>query len=418
MSIKKTSDIVAIVVDTSGNYISLAERLAKEYKTVYYTNPSWVASYPNPNLTHIGLGIEAITVVENPFDVYDEVDFWVFSDTYYGAFQEFLKAQGEITWGSGAAEELELDRGLIKDEMKALGLPVGKWDMVVGMTALREYLQKNENKWVKVNKWRGLIETFFSENYDLVKPELDDIEYNKGIDAELIEFICEEPINGVEMGYDGFTVDGKYPDAWLSGVEWKDKAYIGQWKNYADLPPALTDFNTKFAPSFKEYRYRGFFSLENRIVGKKSYMSDFTARMPCPPGAIYLEMIKNLGALMWAGANGEIIPAENIAQFGIELLIESPWAINHTCAVYFPKEAEQFVKLKKYRIKDGVYQIVPIAYGTSDIGSIVGLGDTLEQAKKAVLHIAEVIKGTEICIRVDALDNAEEALKSVTKETG
>jgi hypothetical protein len=224
---KPVKQVSALVVDTSGNYIALAIRLACEYKTVYYCIPSWVDSYPNPNKTHIGLGIENIVVVENPFDVYDEVDFWVFPDTYYGSFQEFLRSQGEITWGSGAAEELELYRQLIKEEMKSLRLPVGNYDMVKGMTNLRLYLQEHENVWVKVNKWRGLIETFFSENYDLVKPQLDDIEYNKGINAELIEFVCEEPILGKEIGYDGYAVDGKYPEAWVSGAECKDKAYIG-----------------------------------------------------------------------------------------------------------------------------------------------------------------------------------------------
>jgi len=410
---KDTKEVTAIVIDTSGNYISLAERLSREFKTVYYCIPSWVDSYPNPNKTNIGLGIESITVVENPFDVYDEIDFWIFPDTYYGAFQEFLRSQGEITWGSGAAEELELYRHLIKEQMSEFGLPVGKWELIDGMTALREHLIKNENRWIKPNKWRGLIETFFSETYDLVKPQLDDIEYNKGIDAEQIEFISEEPIEAVEMGYDGFTIDGKYPAEWISGAEWKDKAYIGQWRKYSELPKVLTEFNEKFSGMFKEYGYRGFFSLENRIAGKKSYMTDFTARMPCPPGAIYLELIENLGALMWAGANGDIIPAKPLAKFGIELLIESDWAKRHNCSIYFPKEAAQFVKLKKNMLKDGVNQIVPIAYGTSDIGSIVGLGDTLEQAKKAVLHIAEVIKGTEICIRTDALNDAENALMNV-----
>jgi hypothetical protein len=418
---KQAKDIVAMVIDDSGNYVALAVQLAKEFKEVLYCNPSWVASYPNPNLTLIGCGIEEITVVENPFDDYDRVDFWIFPDTYYGAFQEMLRAQGEITWGSGAAEELELYRQIIKEEMKSLGLPVGEYEVVHGMTELRKHLQKKENRWIKPNKWRGLIETFFSENYDLVKPELDDIEYNKGIDSELIDFISEVPIPGKEMGYDGYTVDGLFPEAWISGAEAKDKVYIGQWKKYTDLPSEITDFNTKFAPSFKEYGYKGFFSLENRIADKdkKSFMTDFTARMPCPPGAIYLAMISNLGEVMWAGANGQIVPAKPVSQFGIELLIESNWAITHTCAIYFPKEVAKFIKLKKYRIKDGVYQIVPIAYGTSDIGSIVGLGDSIDQAKKAVLHIAEVIKGTEISIRIDALDNAEEALKSVigTKET-
>ena len=407
---KDTKQVVAMVVDTSGNYISLAVRLAREYKTVYYCIPSWVDGFPNPNKTNIGLGIEEITVVKNPFDVYDEIDFWIFPDIYYGSFQEFLKAQGEITWGSGSAEELELYRDIVKEEMQELGLPVGKWVKVVGMTNLRVYLQQNDNVWVKVNEWRGLIETLFSENYDLVKPELDDIEYNKGIDAELIEFICEEPIDGYEKGYDGYIVEGKYPEAWVSGTEHKDKLYVGQWTEYKNLPKTLTEFTEKFAPRFKECGYRGFLSLENRIIGKKSYMTDLTARMPCPPGGIYLEQIKNLGAIMWAGANGEMIPAVVAAQFAIEMLMESNWAISHTCAIHFPKEVAQFIKLKKYRIKDGVYEIVPLAYGTNDIGSIVGLGDTVEQAKKAVEHIAEVVKGTEVHIPVECLGKVEELL--------
>jgi hypothetical protein len=124
-------------------------------------------------------------------------------------------------------------------------------------------------------------------------------------------------------------------------------------------------------------------------------------------------MIENLGEVMWAGANGQMVAAKPVARFAIELLIESNWAINHACAIYYPEEVAQFIKLKRHMIKDGVDQIVPIAYGTSDIGSIVGLGDSIEQAKQAVEHIAEVIKGTEISIHIEALDNAEEVLNAV-----
>ena len=405
-----------MVVDTSGNYVSLAERLAREYATVYYCIPSWVDSYPNPNKTLIGVGIEGITVVENPFDVYDEIDFWVFPDTYYGPFQEFLRAQGEITWGSGAAEELELYRHYVKEEMKKLGLPVGKYELVQGMTNLRLYLQKHEGVWVKVNKWRGLIETFFSETYELVKPQLDDIEFNKGIDAELIEFVCEDPIDGREMGYDGYAMDDKYPEEWLSGLEVKDKAYAGQWRRYSELPKTMTEFCERFRPTFKEYGYRGFFSLENRITPKGvSFMTDFTARTPCPPGSLIMEIVKNLGEVMWAAANGEMVPAKPVARFGVELLIESSWAVCHSCAVYYPKEAAQLVKLKKHMVKDGVPTIVPIAYGTSDIGSVVGVGDSIVEARKDVEHVAKMLKGTEISIHMEALDNAEEALMEAFK---
>jgi len=417
-TVKDTKQIVAMVIDTSGNYVSLAARLASEYKRMYYCIPSWVDAYPSPNKTLIGEGIDGLIVVKNPYDVYDEIDLWIFPDVYYGAFGEWLKAQGEIVWGSCAAEELEIYRDILREEMPKLGLPVAKWVKINGMTALREYLQKNKKVWVKVNEWRGLIETFYSKNYDLVKPELDDIEFCRGILAERIDFICEEPIEtDREMGYDGYTVDGEYPAEWLSGLEVKDKVYLGQWRKYSDLPSALTDFNTKFAKEFNGYGYRGFFSLENRIAGKKSYMTDFTARMPCPPGSIYLAMIENLGEVMWAGANGEIVPGKPVAQYGVELMMESNWAEKHICNIYFPKEIKQFVQLKKYAIEDGITQIIPIANGSNDIGSIVGLGKSAEEAIENVKKYAEQVEGTEISVRVDCLDGAAELLTEFQEQS-
>jgi hypothetical protein len=416
--VKDTKDVVAIVIDTSGNSVALAERLAKEYKHVYYSNPSWVAAYPNPNLTHIGEGLEGVEVVDSPYDVYDEIDFWIFPDVYYGSWAQWLKEQGEIVWGGCAAEELELYREILRKEMPGMGLPVAKWELIHGMTALRAFLQKNPNVWVKVNKWRGLIETFYAKNYDLIKPELDDIEFNRGILAETLDFICEAPIvTDLEMGYDGYNIDGQCPAEWLSGIEVKDKVYVGQWRKYADLPTVLTDFNTKFAKEFEKYQYRGFLSLENRIVGKKSYMTDITCRWPCPPGFTYLVMVSNLGEVMWAGANGEMVMGKPVAPYAAELIMESNWATNHICNIFFPPVIAPFVKLKKNCIEDGINQIIPLPNGSNDIGSIVGLGKTLAEAIANVKAYAEQVEGTEISVRRDCLDGAEELLTEFQART-
>lgn len=415
---KDFKHITAMVIDTSGNAVALATRLAKEYKRVYYSNPSWVSAYPNPNLTHIGEGLEGVIVVDSPYDVYDEVDFWIFPDVYYGSWGEWLKGQGEIVWGSCAAEELELYREILREEMPKLGLPVAQWTIVHGMTALRDFLQKNPDVWVKVNKWRGLIETFYAKNYDLIKPELDNIEFNRGILAETLDFICEVPIvTDLEMGYDGYNIDGQCPAEWISGIEVKDKVYVGQWRKYADLPSVITDFNTKFAKHFKEYKYRGFLSLENRIVGKKSYMTDITCRWPCPPGFSYLVQVSNLGEVMWAGANGEMVPGKPVAPFVAELCMESQWAVTQICNIYYPKEIEPFVQLKKNVIVDGINQIIPLSNGSNDIGSIVGLGKTLAEAIDNVKKYAEQVEGTEISVRVDCLDGAEELLTQFQART-
>jgi hypothetical protein len=410
--IKQAKDITAMIVDTSGNYVSLAARLAKEYKRVLYSNPSWVESYANPNKIDIGEGIEGIEVVKNPFDEYDKIDFWIFPDVYYGSFQEFLKSQGEITWGSGIAEELELEREIVQEKMADLGLPTLKYKMIHGMDNLRLYLQGNPEKWVKLNHWRGLIETFFSSNYELVKPELDDIEFCRGIDVSKLDFMVCDPIDGSkvrEKGYDGATIAGKYPTAWISGFEKKDKLYIGKWKKYSELSKTLTDFPNAFADEFKMYDYRGFFSLENRISGKVSTMSDFTARVPCPPGFLYQAGIKNIGEFIWAGANGEMIEPVPAALFFVELLMESDWSKTRYCNVFFPKENAEFIKLKRHMIdENGINKIVPLHNGQNDIGSILGMGDTLEAARLMAVKVTNSIEGTEISMKKELLDNIED----------
>jgi hypothetical protein len=414
---KDTKQVIAFVYDVGGNYVSLAARLSKEFKKVYYQAGEFVDAYPLPNKIKIGEGIEGVEVVDNWSDVFDEIDLWVFPDCYRGPFQEWLKAQGEITWGSGAAEELELYRDICKEQMTALGLPVNSWKKIVGFDALKEYLQKNKNVWVKLNHWRGLIETFFHKEYKLTEPELLDIECRLGSLKNDLDFIVEQPIdNALEQGYDGFSVDGKYPELWLSGCEIKDKAYAGQIKKYSELSPLITDFNLAFAKTFKDYGYRGFMSLENRIQGKKSFMTDFTARMPCPPGSIYLNIFKNLGEIMWAGANGEMATVFPVKQFGVELLIESQWACNHFLPIYYPDKIADQVKLKKYMVNDGICTVIPQpGCGTSDVGSVCGLGDTLEAACKSACDAAALVEGAEVVIRCDCLDGAAEALEMANK---
>ena len=411
---KPTKQVTAMIVDNSGGYVSLAIRLADEYKKVYYCNPAWQHSFPSPNLVTVGTGFDRIEVVDNLFNVYDEIDLWIFPDIYYGPFQEFLRSQGEIVWGSGAAEDWELYRDVLKTRMDQKHLPLNKWWKLDGITALREFLKKKDDVWVKVNKWRGLIESFHSPSYEMVKQQLDDIEYCKGIDPEQIQFIAEEPIpDALEQGYDGICIDGQFAESWLSGIEVKDKAYFGQWRKYSDLSPMLTDFNTAMSSDLKKFGYRGFYSLENRIQGKKSYMMDFTARMPEPPGSIYLSLIANLGDVIWHGANGDLIEAQPVTEYAAQINIGSHWACTHLCPVYYPKELEPFVWLKKVRREGDIDYVVPVPNASYDLGAVVGLGDTPEEAIQNATDIAAQIKTIDIIVKPEALDNAWDDLQEM-----
>ena len=409
---KETKDVVCMVIDSGGGYVSVAERLSREFKTVFYCCPSWIDSYPKLNKPMIGFGIAGIEVVESPWEVFSEIDLWVFPDCYFGFFQNWLVEQGEIVWGSRNGEEMELQRDVLKEHMKTLGLPVQKYETITGITALRAYLEKNEDVFVKINKWRGTIETFYSKNYQLIKPELDEIAHCLGAFGDLIEFVIEQPVrDAVEVGFDGWTVDGAYPAVCLSGVEVKDKAYAGIVKRYDEISPLITGFNAKMADTFKKYGYRGFFSTEIRVDKKKTpYMIDFTARTPCPPGEIYLELYENYGEIIWRGANGEMLPPVTSGVCAVELLIESEWSCHNFQPVYFPKKFAPQIKLKKNMIVDGTNFIIPQAYGADDCGAVIGMGNTLAAAIASCRAAADSIEGNGVSIRQDTLDEAQAEL--------
>lgn len=72
---KETKEVIALVNDNGGSYLSLGIRLAQDYKKVYYCNPSWIDAYPMINKSQIGVGYDEITVIDNIWDVYNEIDF-------------------------------------------------------------------------------------------------------------------------------------------------------------------------------------------------------------------------------------------------------------------------------------------------------------------------------------------------------
>jgi hypothetical protein len=405
---KPVNDVVACVMDNGGAYLAQAVRLGQELKHVYYCNHSWVDSYPKLNKPAIGTGYNQIEVIENPWPVFNNIDFWIFPDCYQGPFQQWLAEQGEIVWGSRLGEELELDRGDFKKHMVEIGLPVNPYKIIKGFENLKNYLKEHEDVYVKISKWRGTVETFYSKNWTLIKPEVDEIEHHLEGLGDMLEYIVESAIpDAVEIGYDGWSIDGKYPAVSLAGVEIKDKAYCGRVMPYTSLSPLVSTVNEKLAPTLQQYGYRGFMSTEIRVKDNTPYLIDMTCRTPIPPGDIYLELIENLGEVMWAGANGEMVEPKYKAQYGVELLIESQWSEHHFQPVYYPTEAEPWVKLKKCMI-NGVHWIIPQLYESSDCGAIVGLGDTLEEAITNCKEVADTIEGNGLSIRQDAFDTAIE----------
>ena len=411
---KNVSDVVACVVD-SGLFCEQAVTLAKTYKRVLYCVPGAIqCAFPRLNNTKIGIGLEGIEVVESIFgDFFDEVDLWIFPDVYLATTQLFLERLGKVVWGARMAEELELSRDGCKRLMKAEGLPVGSWEMIKGTADLREFLKVHPKRWVKVNKYRGMFETFFSKDYRDVETRIDEIEYSLGAFKTELEFIVEEDLpDRVELGTDGYVVDGEYPTKLLSGIEIKDLAYLGIFKSYADLPEPLTRWNTAMAKHFKEYHARTFFSAECRI-GKDHipFMCDACIRSGSPPNELFQIFYENFSEIIWSGANGKLIDPIPVAKWGAEVLIHSPFADKNFQPVEFPQEFREFVKLRNAVKINGRFYAVPQAVGLPEIGAVCGFGNSMDEAFEMCKEVASHVTGYYIDIDVKQLDNAQQEVE-------
>ena len=171
------------------------------------------------------------------------------------------------------------------------------------MQNLVNYLKKHKDVWIKNSFYRGDFETFHHHDYYMSKPWLDNLAHKLGPKQDTFEFIIEEGVDGVESGYDGFTIDGKFSKNCFYGYECKDAAYIGRTSN--SLPKPLEYVNQKLSPVFKELSYRGFYSNEVRLPKKKEpYVLDMTMRCGSPPSQTYMEIFSNWGEIIWYGSGG------------------------------------------------------------------------------------------------------------------
>jgi hypothetical protein len=322
------------------------------------------------------------------------------------------------------AEELELDRVKSRDLLKSLNLPVNPYEKIYGMLALREYLKTHEDQWIKINKLRGITETFHSPDYDLIESYLDDLEQKLGGRKETFLFLVEGAFKEemVEVGIDLQVTDGMYPRIVMAGIEIKDCGYIGIVRPYEELPECMRIVTDKLADAFSKYGSRGSFSDEIRVPKTlESYMIDFTTRQPFPPSPMQWFMYGNIAMMYKEIAEGRVCDPmlrkeEEI--YGVEVIITSDWAEDHLQAIRIPKEIRDNVFLKNYTMKEGkedLYYVIPQPFELQEIGSVVESGKTRDEAIEKVKKVCEQIKGIKLHFNVEALDKAQGEIEKLEK---
>jgi hypothetical protein len=410
-----------LIVDT-GLATHMAQVMARSFGKVFYFIPDSDA-YPETDRDEIGCGIPS---VERVHDIYEhihvdpaerDVDLFFFTDTGFSGLQNLLLEMGYNVAGSLYSDLMELDKDKFYRTLAKIGLPVAPTTKIVGVANLRKHLQKHTEVVVKISKHRGLTETRKVCDYGDAEPWLDDMEANLGMKKDDQIFLVQEMIESeCETGMDSLCLDGQHPDNSMMGIEAKDAGYFGcVVKKY---PAIIQDINDKMAPIYKKLGYQGMHSNELRITKDGvAYSIDETCRMPSPPGELFFEMYEdnNFAQAIWDLGEGTMPTLKPKAKYGAEIILTSEWyGKGHWLKVSFPKEIEQFVKLKNFCIRDGEYWVIP---NDNDgyIGAVVAIGDDPDKVMALCLEYAEQVKGYKVVYSHDVFCDIKESCEAAAK---
>lgn len=386
---KATEDVVACVVD-HGMFMPVAEKLAERMAKIYYYTP-WEKGFADLKDVILGDGIELLHR-ENDFlksPQFEEIDLFVFPNIMYSGLQERLEAIGKSVWGSRSADELELFKGRFYSTLEKVGLPVPAHKRIQGMSALRKYLQENDDKFVKISFFRETMDTWHHIDYEHSEGDLDNLACQLGpFKEDILFYVLDNIDTPIEGGIDNYCIDGQWPSYAVLGYEKKNESYLATVKPFSEMPEVFLKVNEAMGPVLGRYRYRNFFSTEVRVKGNTSFFIDPTCRTPSPAGEEQLELYSNISDIIWHGAHGELIEPEIAAEFAGEALINHTGKVDRWRSLRVPKEIRRWVKLYGCAEKDGVSWWPPSTDPT--VGCVVGIGDNMEEV---IDHINSTVEG-------------------------
>jgi len=402
-----------VCVYDAGLFMFICERLARDFKHVYLFT-DWKSDYPKSQDDMIGTGIPNVTRVSDFWEIIDEIDLFVFPGLYNGDIQLHLEKLGKRVFGSRQGDRIERFRGEANELFKKLGLSRPEVKTVIGTKALRNHLKEHDDRYVKINEYRGDHETWHSKTYEESEETLDKIDQKLSKSKHDYEFLIESPISGkdvVEFGYDGYSIDGQFPNKTVVGYEKKDVAWAGKVKTYKEFSPLIKEFNDKISKTLADFRYRNFFHTEGRCgKDKDAKIIDITCRFGSPPSEVMCEMLSNLDEIMWYGSEGILIQPVYEARYGIEIMIDSSDAENTWQSVRYPKSINRWVKLRNYAIINDIHCVIPKYPNFDNVGAVVAIGDSLDDCIEKVKKYADQVSGSKIEINTKCIGEIKEVI--------
>lgn len=392
----------------NGLFGGFARRVAPAFAKADYFSP-WQHQFPSYKRTQLWRGFPEIEVVSDPLIDADEIDLWVFLDVFHAPLQWDLINRGARVWGARSGEELELQRWEFKRLLKRIGLPVGDCDLITGTTRLREFLEDKKDWFVKGDDGhlRGDMETWKWKGKEISTMKLDEIEYDLGCYKERFRFVVEADIpKAVEIGYDGWVIDGNYPSPSMQGIEIKGLGLLGIVKPYDQLTPAVRLVNAALADEFRRHEYRGFMCMEMRKQAAPApYVLDPCCRLGSPSNEVLQCVLDGWPEILWEGAEGRLVQPKQRAKYGMVAMVYSESSGKNCQPIIYPDKLDEWVILRNgYR--DGKYSYSVPQGAPGNIAGVVGIGNTILEAVGKCAEHAREVNGQGIEISLDAIGKA------------
>lgn len=398
-----------LVCDSGGSNVRTALRLAKEFGKVWYTS-NFERGFNRLAEACPGMGFDEIEWVKSW--AVGSPDLYVFPDCSHADEQEFLVSIGKRVWGSRHASELEHKKKFFLDTVEQVGLKIPAHLVVNGLAELKSRLEDSGECFIKTPYWRGSCETHHFINMELSRTWFTHLEMEFGPFVDHVPFIIISPVDAVtELGYDGYCVDGWFPNQSMMGLEVKDKSYIGAVTPYDDLPEQVRAVNEAFSDVLSGYQYRNRWSTEIRVTESGDFFFlDPTCRIPSPAGEAQLANEENTAEIYWEGAAGNLVEPIYRKPFAVQILIEHEDEMCDWRPVEVPDSCREQVFLK-YACQVGTLSWLPPQKHDSIVGWVVGLGDSIREAIDQATETAEALEGQSLKICPESLADALKAVQ-------
>lgn len=417
---KDLSDVTAVIVDY-GKFLFLAEMMAGAANHTYYYSPT-EREFEDARDAYRGDGIEGVERLDSFLDpqVLEKIDLFIFPDIGFAGTQRYLKSIGKAVWGAMGANELELSRTKFLKMLDTVGLQKVHSVKLRGLNALAGHLKENENKWVKINRFRAEMETWQHLDWVHSEQKMDELAVQFGGLKEDIVFVVQDEIEcDVEIGYDGWCVNGQYPDSSFQGYELKNELYLGSLLDYNKLPKEVIEVNEAISPVLKRYGYRNFMATEIRVKDGVPYFIDPTFRMAGLTEDQLPTTCSNLPEVIWQGANGHLIKPEFIAKY---VAVATMHYTKHVKDYWFqiappPQELRQWFKLYHYCEYAGMIHFIPsVPYECDEAGVVIGAADTIKGAIDNLKENFKVMESEPLTIDVAGFVDLLQQVKDAENE--